>query len=977
MSIRVHDDIVQVCYKNNGHTLREFWAKRADEANDAAVLARLEESEGNFIGRENDILLLEHNLLMESNIGVLSGRARNGKTSLMKFLALWWHMTDFIAGTLWLDAEMIGKQQVLAHLQEAFQDSFGISMEVALDTLLRERYLIIFDSWESLECSEGSCLSQERKDFRGFLTALHGGQSLVLIISKRSEGWLSKLGPYTDHRSRWEDPFSQVLEGLSPIYGVQLFGSLLTNLRKSEDIVTDEDRSYLEHLVELAEGNPLVLHILSYDFSKRLISIIEYYNGLLDGAQIDFDIDWLEIEEGARNAVELLNTSHNQHIGHDRLIRSDTLADQLFRIGSLLAGGEILSLRDYCGAIPLTFYALTWTAMLAEDFWWLAFFFSLAVRKTYHDAGLWNLANRDGVDDMTEACLFAPAALPEVVQMLKESFPMFDAIEGMFDDLNQLLLIHGFLEPFSSDLINIPKKPFHRVHPLLPLVARHTPDYVECRKHLHLSFVYFQTLSINRWPHEYCYWNPIWNEPKLEMELTFVNFNVALRNALRLPPGSLILERIILRLISCVPRGLFADPSRHGLLIGIWKEAIPRTLDALKIMADASTANIETTLSKTLGPVASPDMERLALVQHYGLVLLQASQALMIAEKGSIIRSEVLAKSQVFRTAKAVIEAILCYKRLDKRGLNSTIDSLMFALRLNLKSIYYLQGHIGNDEFWASRQEFFQYQIQKSRVEEMPNDQETRTVPHAVNSMSVPFSPLIDVTTAVKTLLHEDGYASARSVLQRALASEINTAGNLAGNRMKLYQLLARVDKREGNWEDVIENLKRSYSVERSSYGAPSTIRRVEVEGKWAKLYEQAGHFDTMMSYMNVLLEKANAAHGNDAELEIEYLLRIYRLQFVKKYNSRLSDIFTLLRAALVSDRSETADISQRGSWMMKFMKLTTSRGSEWELGATAPDRYSVAIAFMLMIFGQLIGPHYLMAISNPKKTQLLSEVTS
>ena len=122
------------------------------------------------------------------------------------------------------------------------------------------------------------------------------------------------------------------------------------------------------------------------------------------------------------------------------------------------------------------------------------------------------------------------------------------------------------------------------------------------------------------------------------------------------------------------------------------------------------------------------------------------------------------------------------------------------------------------------------------------------------------------------------------------------------------------------------------------------------------------------MSYVNLLLEKANAAHGNDAKLEIECLLRICRLQFVKRYNSQLSDVFILLRAALVSYRSEMADISQRESRMVKFMELTNSRGPEWQLGATAPDRYSVAIAFMLMIFGQLINFQYLTVLSNPNK---------
>ena len=246
----------------------------------------------------------------------------------------------------------------------------------------------------------------------------------------------------------------------------------------------------------------------------------------------------------------------------------------------------------------------------------------------------------------------------------------------------------------------------------------------------------------------------------------------------------------------------------------------------------------------------------------------------------------------------------------------------MIVIKWNLEFLNYLLGHIGNDDIWASRQEFFQCQIHEFGVEEMPNDQKTRTdVPHSVNSMSVPFSPLIDVKTAER-------HASARVVLQRALHSEINTAGNLAGNRTKLYQVLARVDKRGGNWDDAIEILKKACDIEISSYGAPSTIRRVQMEAKWAKLYEHAGHFDTMMSCVNVSMEKANAAHGDDAELEIECLLRICKLQFVED-NSRPSYDFILLRAALASYRSETADILRRGSWMMKSLLLANSGQSE------------------------------------------------
>ena len=292
----------------------------------------------------------------------------------------------------------------------------------------------------------------------------------MLIILRRSKGWLSKLGPYTNHHSLWEGTFSQVLEGLALIDGVQVVGSILTNLGRSESIVTDEDQSYVELLVKLAEGNPLVLQILSYYFSEKLTSIIEYYNGLLDGAQIEFDYDWLGSTEGARSAVELRN------ISHDQLIRSEALVDHLVRVGDLIADGETLLLHNYCRAFPLTFYALTRTAILTEDFGWLFFFFSLEVGKVSHDAGLWNVPNRDRIDVTIGTCLFAPAALPEMLQMLRESNPLFNAIEVMFDNFNQLLLDRGFLEPFSSDLMNMPKQQFQRIHPLLPLVARDSLD---------------------------------------------------------------------------------------------------------------------------------------------------------------------------------------------------------------------------------------------------------------------------------------------------------------------------------------------------------------------------------------------------------------------------------------------------------------------------------------------------------------------
>ena len=87
------------------------------------------------MGRENVILLLEHDLLPESNPGVPWDRSGTGETALLKFLTLWWRMTNFITGTIWFDAFEMDTQKLPRFLRHAILGGSEASQEELVEKL--------------------------------------------------------------------------------------------------------------------------------------------------------------------------------------------------------------------------------------------------------------------------------------------------------------------------------------------------------------------------------------------------------------------------------------------------------------------------------------------------------------------------------------------------------------------------------------------------------------------------------------------------------------------------------------------------------------------------------------------------------------------------------------------------------------------------------------------------------------------------
>jgi tetratricopeptide (TPR) repeat protein len=217
-------------------------------------------------------------------------------------------------------------------------------------------------------------------------------------------------------------------------------------------------------------------------------------------------------------------------------------------------------------------------------------------------------------------------------------------------------------------------------------------------------------------------------------------------------------------------------------------------------------------------------------------------------------------------------------------------------------------------------------------------------MPTYLQSLSIPFSPLLDVDTLIPNLLASKHYTAARRNLQQALSSEVKDAGNFVGNRIKIFQLLAKVYNEEEKRQEAIENANRANELE-ANIGPLSNLQLVQHHGILARLYEKAGDIDSMRLYIRSLLTNANSSYKDDPETKIECHFHLRGLQTAKRLDSSISDIYLLLRATLVACQYENSSSSNSSSnssstillpatWMPRSVKLTNGTPLNWLFGA-------------------------------------------
>jgi tetratricopeptide (TPR) repeat protein len=209
-----------------------------------------------FIGRDYDILRLERSF-RRNNIMLLQGMGGVGKTELTVGYARWLEETQGREKIFFTSFESgASLSRVVNEVGRAvWKDKFSQytaeqQQRAVLKYLQSQPCLLIWDNFEPVmgfpEGNEPLLSEDERDHLKHFLKELHGGQTWVLITSRREETWL-------------DCGYSLInLQGLSPVDAQEFAAKILRSLGVEIKNLPEE---YLD-LLKLLGGHPLSLRVV-------------------------------------------------------------------------------------------------------------------------------------------------------------------------------------------------------------------------------------------------------------------------------------------------------------------------------------------------------------------------------------------------------------------------------------------------------------------------------------------------------------------------------------------------------------------------------------------------------------------------------------------------------------------------------------------------------------------------------------------
>jgi tetratricopeptide (TPR) repeat protein len=232
-----------------------------------------------FFGRDLDILKIEKNLLVRSNLLLLQGMGGAGKTTLLKYLADWWLRTGFVENVFYFgyDLKAHSLNEILYYIAKRIYDRFKFATftallpEVQADEIVRElrtkRYALILDNTESITGEKLSIPNTlppaERTALKAFLAQLKGGLSVVLIGSRSDEEWL-KPGTFGNNR--------YLLQGLNWESATTFAHEILQENGLAIKAVANGP--HFERLMKLLAGYPLALKAILPNLKRKTAKVI-------------------------------------------------------------------------------------------------------------------------------------------------------------------------------------------------------------------------------------------------------------------------------------------------------------------------------------------------------------------------------------------------------------------------------------------------------------------------------------------------------------------------------------------------------------------------------------------------------------------------------------------------------------------------------------------------------------------------------
>jgi hypothetical protein len=273
-----------------------------------------EEGAYGFIGRDYDSLRLER-AFRKNHVGLLKGMGGVGKTELVCGFARWLDETQGRTGGIFFTSfeRWAGLSQVVNQIgRTLWDDSFSQLMPEqqqaeVLEYLQTHPCLLIWDNFEPVAGfpagNEPLLSDAERDNLKQFLEDLRGGQSWVLITSRREEHWLDcKYKPLD-------------LKGLSGQDVEELAAKILQGAGVDRENLPEE---YLD-LLKLLGGHPFCLRVvlphLKTQSPTELIEALRLGFDTFSGAEeegreksltVSLDYSFAKLSERARQHLPFL-----------------------------------------------------------------------------------------------------------------------------------------------------------------------------------------------------------------------------------------------------------------------------------------------------------------------------------------------------------------------------------------------------------------------------------------------------------------------------------------------------------------------------------------------------------------------------------------------------------------------------------------------------------------------------------------------
>ncbi|NJK74887.1 MAG: CHAT domain-containing protein [Microcoleus sp. SU_5_6] len=366
----LQDWLVPVLYQQESYTpfrpkvVTPSFADLMGEADNSSVIASAllvdlpDVSAYGFVGRDYDILCLER-AFRQNNVVLLQGMGGVGKTELVGGFARWLADTQGRKGGVFFTSFEggAGLSQVVNQIGRKLGGEKFSSLPPERQQALVRQYLqtnpclLIWDNFEPVngfpQGNQPLLPAAERDSLKQFLKQLRGGQSWVLITSRREENWLD-----CGYALR-------SLKGLVQPDAEELAARILQEAGVDRAKLPGE---YLE-LLKLLGGHPLSLRVvLRHLKTQTPVQLIEALRRGLDtfkGAEeegrekslaVSLDYSFAKLSEKARQHLPFLGL-FSERVDADWLHAFSANPDNEFGQAYRAAFGENLQKSDWMGLL--------------------------------------------------------------------------------------------------------------------------------------------------------------------------------------------------------------------------------------------------------------------------------------------------------------------------------------------------------------------------------------------------------------------------------------------------------------------------------------------------------------------------------------------------------------------------------------------------------------------------------------------------